>query len=87
MINTIVIAEQIKEIMKCELELGEQIDELQIEDYLTSIGLNSVSFIKLVVAIENQFDFEFEDEDLNYEVFQTLQDIANYIEKRNKLSD
>ncbi|WP_223068388.1 phosphopantetheine-binding protein [Paenibacillus caui] len=82
MTKTIVIADQLKEILKRELELGEQTDQLQLEDSLTSIGLSSVSFIKLIVAIENQFDFEFEDEDLNYNVFQTLQDVVNYVEKR-----
>ncbi|OPH56179.1 hypothetical protein BC351_28845 [Paenibacillus ferrarius] len=82
MTNAIAIADQLKEILKRELELGGQIDQLQLEDSLTSIGLSSVSFIKLIVAIENHFDFEFEDEDLNYKVFQKLQDIVNYVEKR-----
>ncbi|UED72193.1 phosphopantetheine-binding protein [Brevibacillus sp. DP1.3A] len=82
MTNTIGIATQLKEILKRELELGEQVDQLQLKDSLTSIGLSSLSFIKLIVAIENQFNFEFEDEDLNYKVFQTLQDVVNYVEKR-----
>lgn len=82
MANAIAIEAQLKEILKRELELTDQIDELQLGDSLNSIGLSSVSFIKLIVAIENQFDFEFEDEDLNYKVFQTLQDVVNYVEKR-----
>ncbi|MRN57064.1 acyl carrier protein [Paenibacillus monticola] len=82
MANAIAIADQLKDILKRELELGEQIDQLQLEDSLSTIGLNSMSFIKLIVAIEKKFDFEFEDEDLNYQVFKTLQDVVNYIEKR-----
>ncbi|MGX5556870.1 phosphopantetheine-binding protein [Bacillus cereus] len=80
MTNALAIEAKLKEILKRELELTDQIDQLQLKDSLNSIGLSSVSFIKLIVAIENQFDFEFEDEDLNYKVFQTLQDIVNYVE-------
>ncbi|MGX5556805.1 phosphopantetheine-binding protein [Bacillus cereus] len=82
MTNALAIETTLKEILKRELELTDQIDQLQLKDSLASIGLSSVSFIKLVIAIETQFDFEFEDEDLNYKVFQTLQDVVNYVEKR-----
>jgi len=81
MTNALAIEAQLKEILKHELELTDQIDQLQLEDSLATIGLSSVSFIKLIVAIEAQFNFEFADEDLNYKVFQTLQDIVNYIER------
>jgi len=51
-------------------------------DDLTVLGMNSISFIKLVVAIEEEFHFEFEDEDLDYSRFTSLNLLCKYVESR-----
>ncbi len=46
--------------------------KLQDDTLLESLGMNSISFIKLLVFIEDTYDVEFDDEDLvmkNYVVF------------------
>ncbi len=46
---------------------------------LTSIGLSSIGFIKLIVSIESAFEFEFSDDDLIYGNLNTLDKITSYV--------
>lgn len=55
---------------------------VSVSDKIESLGINSISFIKIVVQIESEFGFEFEDDDLNYNVFQTLKDLTVYIKDK-----
>lgn len=59
--------------------LTEDIDEV---NNLDNLGINSITFIKIVVAIEMEFDFEFEDEDLDYSKFATVQSLVDYVKNR-----
>lgn len=60
-------------------------DELVIEKEITpetkfvEFGTNSISFIKIIVDVENEFDIEFDDEKLSTNDFQTVNDLCNYI--------
>lgn len=47
---------------------------------ISSLGINSFLFIKLVVAIEKEFDFEFENEQLLVNNFRYIGDIVKYIQ-------
>ena len=64
---------------KCDIE---KVSEISLTENLQDLGINSVSFIKLIIALEKEFGTESNDEDLSYESFQTLQGIIDYIEKR-----
>ena len=46
---------------------------------LEFIGINSIDFVKIVVDLEEYFEFEFDDEDLDYKKFEYITDICNYI--------
>lgn len=46
---------------------------------LSAMGINSLKFIKIVIAIEEEFDIEFDDEYMSNEAFITLGDLMNYI--------
>ena len=52
---------------------------LHNNDDLTQLGMNSISFIKMVVALESEFGFEFEDEALDYNKFTSLNILCDYI--------
>jgi acyl carrier protein len=62
-------------------QLGEDAESLQIskDTLIESIGFNSISFIKLVVAIEKKFGFEFDESKLNFTTMKTVEDIVDYI--------
>lgn len=49
---------------------------------LEDFGINSISYIKIIVAIENQFEFEFADEDLDMKNFKTLGNLISYISQK-----
>lgn len=52
-------------------------------DLLSEIGLNSLKAIELIVDLENTFNFEFEDEMINYETLRTINSIAQYVYERS----
>ncbi len=69
-------------IVKKQLQDTAQDTEIGLESDLSSIGLNSVIFIKIVVDLENEFDIEFANEDLEYGRFKNINDICDYISNK-----
>lgn len=57
-------------------------DEAMLNSDFTDLGINSLSFIKLVVAMEEEFDIEFDDTQINYELFGTVKELAAIIEEK-----
>ena len=49
-----------------------------VETKLEFIGINSIDFVKIVVDLEEYFEFEFDDEELKYKKFEYITDICNY---------
>lgn len=69
------------------LKLLDKIPELESKNAnfdtdLVSIGLNSISYIKLVVAAEEEFEIEFSDEDLDITKFNSIKSVISYIESK-----
>ena len=52
---------------------------------LLSDNINSLSFIVLLMRIEEKFEIEINEDDLNYDTFKTLEDIEKYIKNRKTL--
>lgn len=55
--------------------------EITLEDSLEALGLNSMSFVQVVVAAEEVFDITFDDMDLVSDNFETVRDLYNNIDK------
>lgn len=47
------------------------------------LGLDSVSLLELVVAIETDFDIRFDERDMSPELFANVTSIAQYVAKRS----
>lgn len=62
----------------CNKFIKEVTEDTQFEE----LQLDSISFIKLVVAIETEFDIEFEDAMLDYNSIKELKDLIIIIEKK-----
>ena len=56
--------------------------KLTIDDPMSSFGINSVDFIKIIVAIETEYNFEFFYEDLAMDRFHTVRDLSEYVLQR-----
>jgi len=61
--------------------LDEGIEQLQINDSLIDLGLNSITAIEMVVYLEEHYDIIIADEDLFIEKLSTIQDIIQIIER------
>ncbi|GKU80249.1 hypothetical protein L3i20_v246460 [Paenibacillus sp. L3-i20] len=60
--------------------LEQAVDESMIDMSFIDLGINSIAFIKLIVALEDEFEIEFEDMSLGTENFSTLKSLREYIE-------
>ncbi len=77
--------ELIRTIIDCNVNLKKIINEVNNNDDLFALGMDSISSIKIVVALEEEFDFEFEDEKLSFETLHTINNILKYLNQRLKL--
>lgn len=63
----------------------ENFDEEDINSTLKrtiqEVGINSLNYIKFIVAIENEFDIEVEDEYLDITQYTYVEDLFNAVEK------
>lgn len=75
------IVEQILKITNDNLEDGIVIYEHQIEDDLVEYKLDSVSFIKIIVQIEEAFEIEIPDEYLLFSEMNTIAKMVNVVTK------
>jgi len=48
---------------------------------LTDLGVDSITFIKLIVSLEEMFNFEFDDNMLLFTAFPNIQRIIDYVEE------
>lgn len=60
------------------------LDNLSIDTDFSSIGLDSITFIKTIVGLECEFDFEFDDEMLLITKFPTIRTMIEYVESKVK---
>lgn len=63
----------------------EYVDKVAIisnKDQLTSLGINSLIFVKIILAIEDEFGFEFDNDNLILNKLMTLNDFVRYIESK-----
>ncbi|NDI34214.1 acyl carrier protein [Chengkuizengella sediminis] len=75
------IKEKVLNMLKENLEENEgvAIDQLGLDDDLSILGVNSMTFIKLVIAAEMEFGMTWDDEELDFRNFSTINNIINYI--------
>lgn len=77
--NKTEVMEKLKKILIENLDSDEPIEDISPEDNLLLLGINSVTFLKVVVHCEKEFGFEFDDEELDYSLFETVSKLADYI--------
>lgn len=70
--------EKIKQIVR---EVTEEDVDVKLDSEFKGIGLNSISFIRMVVAVEEKYGIEFDDEYLDYGRYNTFSDFCIYVER------
>lgn len=73
------IKEQVRTIVSNIIEGAAQLDD---ESLLKGVGLNSINFIQMIVELEDEFNIEFDEDELDdYETI-SIQSLVDYIEKK-----
>lgn len=70
-----------KQVLKAVQEVAGDAIEIKMNTEFKSIGLDSLSFVKVVVTLEDELDFEFDDEYLDYKEFDTVEDLCECVWK------
>ena len=78
------IMEQICELIDEYLDLETKAADIGLEENLISLGMDSISFIKLITVIEMKFDVEVDDEYLFVETIDTKNKINDLLERITK---
>lgn len=71
---------QYKEVISKKIREIIEIDQLDPDQLLDSVGFSSVSMIELIIELEDVFDIIFEDEELLTDNFKTVSLIADLVE-------
>ena len=58
----LIVEQDIRRILSKACTLTKEVDKILIEDDLSLLGMDSLSFVRVVVEIEKNFDIEFPDE-------------------------
>jgi acyl carrier protein len=79
------VTERIKQIIVQRINPGLKIEELRDDTPLIGrgVGLDSVSLLELVVALESDFGVLFDEKDMTPELFANVASIADYVESRS----
>ncbi len=72
----------LREILKNNTDITISVEEIDANANLDEYGINSISFIKFIVAIENKFEIEFDDEKLDFKKLSTIKSLVDYITEK-----
>ena len=73
--------DEIVEIIAQVSETPDCAELLKQNEQLSVAAINSISFINIVLLIENKYDIEFDDEYLDFKDFDTVTSLCEYVEK------
>ena len=78
------ITERLKDIIVSDLDINANRELLQDNISLleSGVGLDSVSVMEFISIIEEKFGFEFSDDELSMEPFESLKTLSEFIVKR-----
>lgn len=78
------ITERLKDIIANDLDIKANREVLQDNVSLleSGVGLDSVSVMEFISIIEEKFEFEFSDDELSMEPFESLKTLSEFIAKR-----
>ena len=78
------IESRLRKVLADNVTLNVPIEELALEDDLNHMGVNSISYIKFIVAVEEEYDIEFDDDQLTVGNLKNLDMFLDYIESKVK---
>ena len=79
------ITRRVKQVFVQALELDVDPDEIDDDEPLfgEGLGADSIASLKIVFALEEEFGFEVDDEDLQVELFNSVRTLSQYIAEKS----
>jgi len=75
--------DRIKELIIEKVLVGVNPDEINNDSQLVSeLGLDSIQIIGLIGGLEEEFDMVLEDDDLDFELFSTINNLAKLVDSK-----
>ena len=68
-----------KKILSCIQESVKEESIVLQSDSILAESIDSLTFVKMIVALEREFEFEFEDEMLSVSKIEKIEDLKNYL--------
>lgn len=76
------IEKKVREVLATNVDSKIDFKEVPVDQDLSEIGFNSIDFIKVVLGLEMSFDFEWDDDGLEFEAFNTIRKLTEFIEDK-----
>lgn len=73
------LREKVINLLRDNVDDPSALDQLGLDDDLSALGINSLTFIKLVIATEMEFGVAWKDDDLDFRNFSSINAIMQYI--------
>ena len=77
--ETNTIEEKVKQIITSRMKDQAKIDALQYDTPLLSLGIDSILALSILVEIEEAYDIEIDDSDLNMDKIKDISSFANLV--------
>lgn len=77
-----VLRNDIKDIILKNIDSEITLKDFDENKRLVELGINSISLIKIVVNLEEKFDFVFDEDNLTLEKFPNLLSLVEYIKQK-----
>lgn len=71
----------IKNIVSSHIDIAIEPSKMQNSDGLDYLGINSINFMRIVIELEEMYNFEFDIEMLDFEVYANLGKLIDYVKK------
>ena len=78
------ITQRLKQIIVNDLDIKADMESLRddISLFEGGIGLDSIAVMEFISILEQRFEFQFSDDELNLEPFQTLSKLSKFVEQK-----
>lgn len=78
------VVDKIKKIIIESMGGDRDISEIQGNNLVSEIGINSVDALEILVRIESEFSIQIADEDLSIDLITTIDKLATYVIDKSK---
>jgi acyl carrier protein len=80
--NRTIVINKLKEIILRSIKRDDMPDGIEDANMINELGINSIDALEILIWIEDTFNLQIPDEDLNSELLVSMNKLADYIVKK-----